>query len=534
MATALLLLRTSARRCGDMRLSSLIQLATLLAVAFLLLVGQGLQPQAGYSQVTWVSAAEAANYANYIASEAASSMSEAASSVLGLQDGGEDPNAAALAGFRASQAVKPTVDAQLEAAVQAAAAAAAGQPAPVRPAAAAAAAEIPPPPPLPPPSTDAAGAPAVEPAWLRSDSSALMFNMPARRSLSAVAKPAGTTLHFTFGSAVMMDFVKNWLHFVRRAGIGPYLVGASDVPLLEFCNNNSVAAAAIIPELDVWTHTRKAKGGRAAYELKSGWQYYRHHNSDFLEMGLVKVAFLWELVTLGFDVLIVCSSEARTTEEPTNPPRAAAHAVGPHAGTVRPGRRVAQRPLAAMDDVGRPAHPAGARGGARGARRHPREHRRALDRQRPARRAAARAEHGRAALPRLQGRARDARRVARRDDAHEGAQGPHRERQRPGPLQSGATSARLARARAPLSAVRTSHSPRAVCPPSRRVLDHHQIVHGGDVTSRFLESLPQYLRERGRELPYEISQVRDLTSRSACRPRGAPPISRDLDRSSAG
>ena len=33
-------------------------------------------------------------------------------------------------------------------------------------------------------------------------------------------------------------------------------------------------------------------------------RYYRHHNSDFLEMGLVKVAFLYELVGLGFDVLI--------------------------------------------------------------------------------------------------------------------------------------------------------------------------------------------------------------------------------------
>ena len=86
-----------------MKLSALLQLATLLAAAFLLLVGQGLQPQAGYAQETWVSAVEAANYANYIASEAASSVSEAASSVLGIQADGEDPNAAALAGFRASQ-----------------------------------------------------------------------------------------------------------------------------------------------------------------------------------------------------------------------------------------------------------------------------------------------------------------------------------------------------------------------------------------------------------------------------------------------
>ena len=34
------------------------------------------------------------------------------------------------------------------------------------------------------------------------------------------------------------------------------------------------------------------------------WKYYRHHKSAFLEIGLVKIAFLWELVQLGFDVLI--------------------------------------------------------------------------------------------------------------------------------------------------------------------------------------------------------------------------------------
>jgi len=30
------------------------------------------------------------------------------------------------------------------------------------------------------------------------------------------------------------------------------------------------------------------------------WKYYRHHKSSFLELGLVKVAFLWELVSLGY------------------------------------------------------------------------------------------------------------------------------------------------------------------------------------------------------------------------------------------
>ena len=34
------------------------------------------------------------------------------------------------------------------------------------------------------------------------------------------------------------------------------------------------------------------------------WKYYRHHKSSFLELGLVKAAFLWELLRLGYDVLI--------------------------------------------------------------------------------------------------------------------------------------------------------------------------------------------------------------------------------------
>ena len=45
----------------------------------------------------------------------------------------------------------------------------------------------------------------------------MAFNSPARTSLMQV-RPRGTTLHFTFGSAVMMDFVKNWIHFARKAG----------------------------------------------------------------------------------------------------------------------------------------------------------------------------------------------------------------------------------------------------------------------------------------------------------------------------
>ena len=40
----------------------------------------------------------------------------------------------------------------------------------------------------------------------------------------------------------------------------------------------------------------------AVFDLRSDWKYYRHHKSSFLEMGLVKAAFLWELLTVGFNV----------------------------------------------------------------------------------------------------------------------------------------------------------------------------------------------------------------------------------------
>ena len=98
-----------------MRPESLVKTATLLGVGALLLVGQGLQPQAAYP--AWVSASDAARYAAAAAemangaaevaysaaSGAASSVTEAASSVFGLQNGGEVPNATALAGFHRAE-----------------------------------------------------------------------------------------------------------------------------------------------------------------------------------------------------------------------------------------------------------------------------------------------------------------------------------------------------------------------------------------------------------------------------------------------
>ncbi|KOO32476.1 glycosyltransferase family 77 protein [Chrysochromulina tobinii] len=126
---------------------------------------------------------------------------------------------------------------------------------------------------------------------------ALALNEPAKHALAAV-EPRGTTIHFTFGTSVMMDFVKNWLHFAQKAGLTPLLVGAADLTLLKACSEMRVPAAGIIPELD-----RKPKQAEV-YEMKSNWGYIRHHKSDFLEMGLVKVAFLWELLAVGFSVLI--------------------------------------------------------------------------------------------------------------------------------------------------------------------------------------------------------------------------------------
>ena len=158
-----------------------------------------------------------------------------------------------------------------------------------------AATEFPPPPPLADASSSGgrsggssttSSSPAALPSWLEAGKTALAFNEQAQASL-APFNPARTTLHFTFGSAVMMDFVKNWLHFVAKAGLGPILVGAADVPLLQACNKLRVPAAGIIPELDVWTYQRKPKSDEL-YEIKTEWKYFRHHNSDFLEMGLVK------------------------------------------------------------------------------------------------------------------------------------------------------------------------------------------------------------------------------------------------------
>ena len=55
----------------------------------------------------------------------------------------------------------------------------------------------------------------------------------------------------------MMDFVKNWVHFVRKARLEPFLVGAADPP--KACGiRHGAAGGGDRPRLDVWTYRRKA------------------------------------------------------------------------------------------------------------------------------------------------------------------------------------------------------------------------------------------------------------------------------------
>jgi len=140
---------------------------------------------------------------------------------------------------------------------------------------------------------------------VRVGGSNLVFNAAAV-ALLAPLLPRSTTLHFTFGSSVMLDFVHNWRHYVDHAGLTPAPVGAVDGLLLKACEGASIAAVAVSPSLDVWTYEVRvvAPGQALTRSVESNWAYYRHHKSSFLEMGLVKVAFLTELLGAGFSVLI--------------------------------------------------------------------------------------------------------------------------------------------------------------------------------------------------------------------------------------
>ena len=54
----------------------------------------------------------------------------------------------------------------------------------------------------------------------------------------------------------------------------------------------------------MWTYEKMKGTSNVQGEASGCGKYYRHHKDCFLELGLVKAAFLWELLKLGYDVLI--------------------------------------------------------------------------------------------------------------------------------------------------------------------------------------------------------------------------------------
>lgn len=75
---------------------------------------------------------------------------------------------------------------------------------------------------------------------------------PAARSLFGTMHPATTSVvHFTFGSGAMLDFLRNWLHYVNRAGLAPAVAGAADAQMLRACTAEGIAALGIADGLDV-------------------------------------------------------------------------------------------------------------------------------------------------------------------------------------------------------------------------------------------------------------------------------------------
>ena len=90
--------------------------------------------------------------------------------------------------------------------------------------------------------------------WVPPPHSNLLANAPGG-PIMAGADPATTTLHFTFGSGTMMQFLRNWRHYILKAGIGPAIVGAADADMLAACTAEGIGAIGIVQDLDVWTLT---------------------------------------------------------------------------------------------------------------------------------------------------------------------------------------------------------------------------------------------------------------------------------------
>ena len=86
--------------------------------------------------------------------------------------------------------------------------------------------------------------------------------------------------------------------------------------MLAACTAEGIGAIGIVQDLDVWTYEKMKGTSNVQGEASGCGKYYRHNKNCFLELGLVKAAFLWEILSLGFDVLI---SDPTLTLTLTNP-----------------------------------------------------------------------------------------------------------------------------------------------------------------------------------------------------------------------
>ena len=78
----------------------------------------------------------------------------------------------------------------------------------------------------------------------------LRLNEPARRLFGSLRPATTPVIHFTFGSGAMLDFLRNWLHYVRRAGLEPAVAGAADAQMLAACSKEGIAALGIVEGID--------------------------------------------------------------------------------------------------------------------------------------------------------------------------------------------------------------------------------------------------------------------------------------------
>ena len=113
----------------------------------------------------------------------------------------------------------------------------------------------------------------------------------------------------------------------------------------------------------MWTYEKMKGTSNVQGEASGCGKYYRHHKDCFLELGLVKAAFLWELLKLRYDVLICDLTPApHPHPKPSPSPSPSPQALLPPGAHLRPRRGLAHRAVGAVDDLPRTCQAAAARG----------------------------------------------------------------------------------------------------------------------------------------------------------------------------